>query len=157
MDSQLEIKLIECLGRLDDGEPLDSILAGYPDYAASLRPLLETATALEDLRTAPREAARIASRRAFLSQAHEIRESTLQPRAWLPRHLAITFIALVVALIGMSGAVAASASALPSEPLYGVKRAVENARRRGRRTAMGDRGNAHLLAKPRWPHQRGTR
>ena len=36
--------------------------------------------------------------------------------------------AFVVAFIFMSGAVAVSASALPSEPLYGVKRAVEDAR-----------------------------
>src|SRR5438034_1844437 len=113
MDSQLEIKLIECLGRLDDGEPLDSILAGYPDHAANLRPLLETATALEDLRIAPRETARIASRRAFLAQAHELREAPSQPRFWLPRRLAIGVAIFVAAFIFMSGTIAASASALP--------------------------------------------
>jgi uncharacterized membrane protein YgcG len=127
MDSELEINLIDCLGRLDDGEPIDRILARYPDHAASLRPLLETATALADLRRAPRETARIASRRAFLAQAHELRESTARPRFWLPRRMAIA-IAALAAFIFMSGAVAASASALPSEPLYGVKRAVEDAR-----------------------------
>jgi uncharacterized membrane protein YgcG len=125
MDSQLEIKLIECLGRLDDGEPIDRILAHYPDDAAGLRPLLETAVALEELRPTPRESARIASRRAFLAQAHELRESASR-RSWLPRRLAITITALIVAFIFVSGTVAVSASALPSEPLYGVKRAVED-------------------------------
>jgi len=128
MDSQLEIKLIECLGRLDDGEPIDSILAGYPGYAANLRPLLETALALEELRSAPREPARIASRRSFLAQAHELRAISNQQRSWLPRRMVITLVALLVAGIFLSRAVAASASALPSEPLYGVKRAVEDAR-----------------------------
>ena len=128
MDSQLEIKLIECLDRLDDGEPIDSILAGYPGYAANLRPLLETALALEELRSAPREPARIASRRSFLAQAHELRAISSQQRSWLPRRMVITLVALLVAGIFLSRAVAASASALPSEPLYGVKRAVEDAR-----------------------------
>src|SRR4051812_5033701 len=94
MDSELEINLIECLGRLDDGEPIDRILARYPDHAANLRPLLETATALADLRRAPRETARIASRRAFLAQAHELRESTARPCFWPPRRMAIAIAAL---------------------------------------------------------------
>jgi uncharacterized membrane protein YgcG len=127
MDAQLEIKLIECLSQLDDGEPLDRILARYPDDAASLRPLLETATALEALREEPSEPARIASRRAFLARAHELREAASRPRFWLPRRMATAIAALALALVFLGGTVAASALALPDEPLYGVKRAVEDA------------------------------
>jgi uncharacterized membrane protein YgcG len=127
MDAQLEIKLIECLSQLEDGEPLDRILARYPDDAASLRPLLETATALGALREEPSEPARIASRRAFLARAHDLRESASQRRFWLPRRMVTAIAALVLTFIFLGGTVAASALALPDEPLYGVKRAVEDA------------------------------
>jgi hypothetical protein len=128
MDAQLEIKLIECLSLLDEGEPLDRILARYPDDAASLRPLLETATALATLRVEPAETARIASRRAFLAQAHQLRENSTRWHFWRPQRLAIALLSLVLVFASVSGTVAASATALPDEPLYSVKRTVEDAR-----------------------------
>jgi hypothetical protein len=126
MDSQLEIKLIECLDLLDDGEPLDRILARFPDDAPRLRPLLETAAALSTVRVEPSERSRIASRRGFLAQAHALREQAAQRRFWLPRWAsgALAALALVVACAG--GSVAASAAALPDEPLYPIKRVVED-------------------------------
>ena len=128
MDAQLEIKLIECLSLLDDGEPLDRILARYPSDAASLRPLLETATALATMRAEPAETARIASRRAFLAQAHQLRENSSRWRFWRPQRLAIAVLSLALVFASVSGTVAASATALPDEPLYSVKRTVEDAR-----------------------------
>jgi uncharacterized membrane protein YgcG len=125
MDAQLEIKLIECLSLLEQGEPLDRILARFPDDTASLRPLLETAEALSTMRMEPSEHARVASRRAFLNQAAE-RRATLPRSFLLTRRLAIAVGALVLAIAFASGTVSASASALPNQTLYPVKRAVED-------------------------------
>jgi hypothetical protein len=130
MDAALEIKLIECLSALDGGEPIEHVLSRYPDDAARLRPLLETAAALPALRMEPSQAARANSRKAFLAQASALKAEPTPRRAgrWLARPLT-TFASLALALVLVGGVtVAAAASALPGDPLYGVKRLVENAR-----------------------------
>ena len=69
------------------------------------------------------------SRQKFLAQADLLRRTAPRKKAvFLPR-FAIGFVAalLVVAVLG-TGAVAASGSALPGDPLYGLKRTVENVR-----------------------------
>ncbi len=127
MDAQLEAKFIECLDALAQGESLERILARYPEEAAQLRPLLETAAGLSALRMAPSEAAKIQSRQTFLDQASLLRNA--RPRrtlAFLPRLAAGFVAAAVVAGVVGTGAVAASGSALPGDPLYGLKRTVEN-------------------------------
>ena len=128
MDAGFELKLIECLNLLDEGEQVERILARYPQEAEQLRALLEVAAALPALRIEPTEAARIDSRRAFLGQAHELREMAPPWRFWLPTRLALGLAALVLAFLFVGGAVAASSSALPNDPLYLVKRAAEDAR-----------------------------
>ncbi len=127
MDAQFEAILIECLDALAQGESLDSILARYPQEAAQLRPLLKTAADLPTLRMEPSEAAKMSSRQKFLAQADQLRRTTARRSVgFLPR-FALGFVAaaLVVAVLS-TGAVAASASALPGDPLYGLKRTVEN-------------------------------
>lgn len=128
MDVRFETMLIECLGLLDDGEPLEAILARYPGEAEQLRPLLDVAAVLPTLSMAPSEKARISSRRAFLNQAHMLSEVAPPRRFWLPARLAIGLAALVLAFVFVGGTVAASGSALPGEPLYSVKRVVEDTR-----------------------------
>src|SRR4051794_4239558 len=105
MDSQLEIKLIDCLSLLEQGESLDRILARYPDDIAQLRPLLETAMALSSLPMQPSEDARIASRRAFLNQAHQLREPPARRRFWLPQRLMISLVVVVLAFVFVGGVV----------------------------------------------------
>jgi hypothetical protein len=129
MDAQLEVKLIECLDALAQGESVERILSRYPQEAAQLRPMLMTAAGLPALRMEPSEAAKIQSRQKFIAQADLLRRTT--PRktmGFLPR-LATGFIAaaLVAGVLG-TGAVAASGSALPGDPLYGLKRTVEDVR-----------------------------
>src|SRR5512136_795466 len=129
MDAQLEVKLIECLDALAQGESIERLLSRYPQEAAQLRPLLETAAGLPALRMEPSEAAKMQSRQKFMAQADLLRRTT--PRktmGFLPR-LAAGFIAatLVAVMLG-TGAVAASGSALPGDPLYGLKRTVEDVR-----------------------------
>jgi hypothetical protein len=123
MDTQFEIKLIECLSALDRGEPIEQIIARYPEDSAVLRPMLETATALPAIRMEPSDAARTASRRAFLTQAHALAEAPQRRRGWAMRVAAVC-IAIVLALV-TGGVVAASGSALPGDRLYGMKRTVE--------------------------------
>src|SRR5512136_2018528 len=129
MDAQLEARLIEGLDALAQGESVERILARYPQEAAQLRPLLETAAGLPALRMEPSEAAKMQSRQKFMAQADLLRRTT--PRktmGFLPR-LAAGFIAatLVAGVLG-TGAVAASGSALPGDPLYSLKRTVEDVR-----------------------------
>lgn len=130
MTVEFELHLIEALDALERGEPIDAILARYPESATDLRPMLSTTAALPALRMQPSEAQKMKSRQAFLKQGAALRQAS-QRRGrlgFVPR-LATMFAALSVALAVLSGgAVAASGSALPGDPLYGLKRTVENAR-----------------------------
>src|SRR5512139_1112593 len=129
MDAQLEAKLIECLDALAQGESIERIVSRYPQEAAQLRPLLETAAGLPALRMEPSEAAKIQSRQKFMAQTDLLhRTKPRKTMGFLPR-LATGFIAatLVAGVLG-TGAVAASGSALPGDPLYGLKRTVEDVR-----------------------------
>jgi hypothetical protein len=129
MNAQLEAELSECLDALAQGESLERILARYPQDAAHLRPLLETAASLPALRREPSEAAKLQSRQKFIAQAGLLRRTA--PRkamGFLPR-FATGFVAaaLVAGVLG-AGAVAASGSALPGDPLYNLRRTVEDVR-----------------------------
>jgi hypothetical protein len=127
MDAQLEVKLIECLDALAQGESIEQILARYPQDAAQLRPLLQTAAGLPALRMEPSEAVKMRSRQKFMAQAAELRRPV--PRkswAFLPRFATGFVAAGLVAIVLSTGAVAASGSSLPGDPLYGIKRTVEN-------------------------------
>jgi hypothetical protein len=130
MNVEFEIKLIEALDALDHGEPLDAILARYPESAADLRPMLSTTAALPTLRMQPSEAQKMKSRQAFLKQGAALRQASQRRTklGFVPR-LATMFAAFSVAFaVFGGGAVAASGSALPGDPLYGLKLTVENAR-----------------------------
>jgi len=129
MDAQLEAKFIECLDALAQGESVERILARYPDDAAQLRPLLRTAAGLPALRLEPSEAAKIKSRQQFIAQADLLRRTA--PRktmGFLPRFVTGFAAAALVAVVLSTGAVAASGTALPGDPLYGLKRTVEDVR-----------------------------
>ena len=127
MDAQLEVKLIQCLDALAQGEPVEQILTRYPQEAAQLRPLLQTAAGLPALRMEPSEAVKMRSRQKFLAQADMLRRTS--PRkslGFLPRFATGFVAAGLIAVVLSTGAVAASGSALPGDPLYNVKRTVEN-------------------------------
>ena len=143
MDSQLEAKLIECLSALEQHESIDQILARYPQDAARLRPMLEVAVALPTLQMTPSEATQAQAREAFLAQASDLRDQRKRrPSARLPRLLsAFAAVALVCVVLG-AGVVAAS-SALPGDPLYGLKRTVESARLA---LSLGDASRSALAA-----------
>jgi hypothetical protein len=127
MDAQLEAKLIECLDALAQGESFETILARYPQDAAELRPMLETAARLSTLHMMPSEAAKMQSRQKFMAQADLLRRtSPHKTMSFLPRFATGFIAAVLVAAVLGTGAVAASGSALPGDPLYGLKRTVED-------------------------------
>lgn len=130
MSDRLEQLLIECLDALERGETPAQILARYPQDAAMLRPMLETAVQIQQLPLQPTRAAQLASKDAFLSHATALQQArTARATPWpaLRRLLAPVLALFLVALVGLS-MVQASMTTLPGDALYGVKRLVEGAR-----------------------------
>ena len=119
--------LDECLERLlARGEKLEQCLASYPEQAAELKPLLETALVTK-------QASAIEPRPEFKARARYLFHSALQetePRrrfsffSWWPSWVTVMAIVLVLVLAG-GGTVAAASGSMPDEPLYPVKIASE--------------------------------
>jgi len=114
---------------LVNGESLEQCLAYYPEQAAELKPLLETALAA-------REASAIRPRPDFKARARYQFRSALKETAagksrtswgWFPRWATVMAIVLVLVL-GGGGTVAAADSSMPDSPLYSVKLATEQVR-----------------------------
>ena len=136
--SEFDRILDECLDRvLAEGESVEACLHRYPDQTTELAPLLHLA--LESKRTLDFTPAAAAKARArLLLQAAIARQKMRRERKWrwprLPRmtgapRWAMSAAAVVVLMaVGGSGIVAASSDSMPDEPLYPVKRAVEEAR-----------------------------
>jgi len=122
--------LNECLERLlVKGESLEQCLERYPEQAAELKPLLETALAA-------REASAIQPRPDFRARARYQFHSALKETAagksrtswgWFPRWATVLAIVLVLVLAG-GGTVFAADSSMPDSPLYSVKLATEQVR-----------------------------
>ena len=115
---------LECL--LARGEELEQCLASYPEQAAELKPLLETALVTK-------QASAIEPRPEFKARARYLFHSALQetePRrrfsffSWWPSWVTVMAIVLVLVLAG-GGTVAAASGSMPDEPLYPVKIASE--------------------------------
>jgi uncharacterized membrane protein YgcG len=128
-DEEMEEIIIECLDALDQGEPIGKLLARYPNEAAELRPILETAAQLTVLNLQPTVEAQTKSRRVFLNQAQTLKAGNgVRWRRpfwqWLLRPLAGIAV-LIVALIGF---VSITDKALPGDNIYGAKLFVEGVR-----------------------------
>ncbi len=134
---QLTQVLNDCLLRLQRGETVEGILADYPAQAAELRPELEMVRSLWATRgsdTVPIQALQ-RSRQRLITLAERYRTEPRPPRwrVWLSRLLRLPrrpafrlglLLPLVLAALA-AGAAAAADSALPGEPFYRVKLAVE--------------------------------
>ncbi|MCK4368920.1 MAG: hypothetical protein KAV68_04555 [Dehalococcoidales bacterium] len=119
--------LNECLERLlVRGETIEQCLQRYPEQAAELKPLLETALVAK-------KASAIQPRAEFKARARYQFRSALQETAsrrgrpffgWLPRWATVVTIVLILLLAG-GGTVAAASNSMPDSPLYPVKLATE--------------------------------
>ncbi|MGQ0601573.1 MAG: DUF5666 domain-containing protein [Anaerolineales bacterium] len=121
----------DCLRAMDAGASLEAALARYPHLAAELRPMLLAARAAQPAQPirVPRQSEEVSHAR-FIARARELRQSRKRGFGqWLPQFSLATRLALGVLAIALGGfgMVSASASSLPGEGLYGVKRAVEQA------------------------------
>ena len=122
-----------CLREIEEGGEMETALARFPEYAEELRPILETsikARAMASPEPSPELVRR--SRARVMQHAAELREAKVAPRTKrvipLFQRLAISFTLAAIFLMSGSGLLSASASALPGENLYPVKRGWESIR-----------------------------
>jgi hypothetical protein len=113
---------------LTRNEPIESCLARYPLHAAELKPLLETMQAA-------RVASSLSADPAFRTRARcEFRSAlyaNMHPSPRVRPGLALRWATIastvgVFVLTAAGGAVAASSGSMPGQPLYQLKRDVEN-------------------------------
>ncbi len=111
-------------GRKTIGQCLDE----YPQYRGELAPLLATAAAIVSPRLTLDPAQKLRARYAFVEALHD--EASGQPAALgvfarLQRRVAGVAVAAILAVAGSGAAVVAAQDAQPSDPLYGLKTAIE--------------------------------
>ncbi|MBL8100397.1 MAG: hypothetical protein JNK81_14530 [Anaerolineales bacterium] len=124
--------LEHCLAQIENGADVESVLKQYPDFADELRPILKTAVKAQQSQVAApspeairRGRAKVMQRAVELQQSpRTIRKNTIQVFS----RLAISFSLALVFLLSGTGLLSASASALPGDRLYSVKRSWENIR-----------------------------
>lgn len=126
--------LDEALDRVLKGEDINSVLAGYPQHADELEPLLRTAV---DTRNAasikPRPEFR---QRAALEFQKAIQQMPVKAGPAAEKHprgifgwgaaWSAAFAVVLVVLLSGTGVVAAASQAMPDNPLYSVKLATES-------------------------------
>jgi hypothetical protein len=120
-----------CLQELENGAELESVLLRYPDLADELRPILKTSIMARKAAVPEPSPETIRRGRArVLQNAAEMREAAAQPtKRIFPifRRLALSLSLVVLLLfISSNGLLNVSASSLPGERLYPVKRGWEN-------------------------------
>jgi len=132
MAIRIEEAFNDCFERLSFGESLDSCLHSYPEYAADLNMMLRTVYDVK--RRAypiqPRPEFKYWSRVKLQGVQDYMSRHAVPQRSGsfnFRRNLAISMAGLLVLIIASSGTAAASNDALPDQPLYGVKMAVEQA------------------------------
>jgi len=122
--------LDECLERvLLKGETIEQCLAGHPEYAAELEPLLRTALDTKEA-TAIKPRPEFRERASYQFQA-ALREMEPQKArgffSWQPQWVTAVIVVVILLMAG-SGTVVAAGDSLPGEPLYQVKLATESVR-----------------------------
>lgn len=121
--------LEECLQRMQMGETLEKILADYPERVEELRPLLESARlAQTNALHLPPIGGQQRSRAQFLEEAARL-QARQQPKFSFPqlRFASVLLSTVMLVLVVGFALTLASGRSLPGQPLYGVKRSVEQA------------------------------
>ena len=122
--------LDECLERvLIEDEAIEQCLAGYPEMAAELEPLLQTALATSNASaTKPRPEFRDRARYQFRVALQEMEDKRGRRFfSWQPQWATAVIVVLVL-LLASGGTVMAAGNSMPDEPLYQVKLATETVR-----------------------------
>jgi hypothetical protein len=119
----------ECLERVFSGESIEQCISQYPEQAAELRGLLETAVAA-------RKATIVEPRPEFRERARLQLQAALRERTSTPAKIlkpswnfqpkwAVALIAFLLVVMGGSGTVLAANNSMPGQPLYVVKQGAE--------------------------------
>jgi hypothetical protein len=119
--------LNECLESVLNGnETVDSCLKRYPQYSEEFKPLLETMEAARAVSNfVPDPSFRASARREFRNALYDNTSRKARPGlAWRWATIASTM--GVFLLTSAGGAVAASSSSMPGQPLYQLKRNIED-------------------------------
>ena len=129
MNKKLLDALESCLQQIEQGEPLDTVLARYPELAAQLRPLLEAAVCARSARVESLPVTALARQRARgLALAADLRQGknrrTLRRYSWRPVMTVLAVLAILV--MSSNGLLIASAHSIPGDTLYPLKRSVES-------------------------------
>jgi hypothetical protein len=131
-DKKFNTILDECLERIMvGGETVAQCLERYPEYAAELEPLLQTAVIANkavDIQPSPEFKARARFQlRTEMARTDEKKKRSVF--AWHPRWAVAVITVVVVVLLGGGTVYAASSdNTIPGNPLYAVKLATENVR-----------------------------
>ncbi len=126
MDQRLDDLLEEGVQRVVlGGEPLEAFLADYPESRTDLEPLLQMALAV-------RRAAAIEPTPALRAAIRQRLAAAAEPRrrwwGFLQWQRALAGVAGIILLAGGFGAAAAAPQSLPGDPMYVVKRSLEEVR-----------------------------
>ena len=127
MKKEFDNILNECLERLlINGESIEQCLQSYPEQAAELKPLLQTALTTKQVSAIqPRAEFKASARYEFHLALQEMASwKPLSIFNWFPRWATIATTALVLLLTG-SGTVAAASHSMPDDFLYPVKLVTE--------------------------------
>jgi hypothetical protein len=131
MNDKLYDALEICLQEIENGVALENALARFPDLAHELRPILKASLKARNMAVATPSPEVIRRGRAkLLQRASQMREAKLAPRGKrvIPvfQRLALSLGLTATFLLSGTGLVGASATALPGENLYPVKRTWED-------------------------------
>jgi len=146
MSKEFDNVLDECLERLlVKGETIEQCLQSYPEQAANLKPLLQTALAArQTVAIQPRAEFKARARYQFRSALQEVASRRRRPSlGWLPRWATVVAIVLGVLMMG-GGTIAAASYSMPDSFLYPVKLATEQVQLT---LTPSDIGKAELCAK----------
>jgi len=146
MSKEFDNVLDECLERLlIKGETMEQCLQNYPEQAANLKPLLQTALATrEAVAIKPPAEFKAKARYQFRSALQEAASPRRRPfLSWFPRWATVVAIVLAVLLVG-GGTTAAASYSMPDNLLYPVKLATEQVQLA---LTPSDIGKARLCAK----------
>lgn len=120
-----------CLHETENGVDVEAALTRFPEFKDELRPILETAVKARAMAVSePNPEVVRRSRARVMQHAAAIRESRNPKRRIFPtlQRLGLSFALATVFLLSGGGIVNASASSLPGESLYPVKRGWESLR-----------------------------
>jgi hypothetical protein len=128
MKNSLPDALENCLKAMEKGLSLEDTLGGTSSLALELRPLLVVAQVAQSRGKTPLELNCLSKNRLrLLARAAEIRgERVFWWRAPFLRTALITCVIVLLLFAGGIGLKTTSASSLPGDMLYGIKRGVEN-------------------------------